>query len=504
VTNDVYDLLYTTDLALPISWQWILRTDPGQTNLVVSNAFDPQGFYRLGPPNDLVANDSLGTNFWVAFYNMDNSGVNLSLYISSPVAATGMVTIPGLNITNHFSVAAGGVTNVFIASSAMITNYDEIENGGIHITASQPVSVYGVDYSEYLSAAFTAYPTTLLGTNYCLMAHPESFSLAIIPPPNGNTYMPEGGGGSTYASQFAIVATANNTTVMITATNANLDGFLWTNAIILQEGQTYQIRSVGAYDDVTGTWITSDKPVAVFAGAADAYIPNNSPVNYFGGADNPLVQEQLPVNLWGTNALSMGFAGRTNGDNYRILAAYDYTMITITGLVVALQDTGYSVILTTTNEVVTVTNMAGRFYDIMVQGPVQFQANKPIQVAHFANGAGFDNSLGDPTEILLPPTGHYLQTNIFVTLTNDNVTGDFTTNFVNLIVMQAAITNTLVDDLHIATTNFVAIGTSGYYGAQVTLTNSGVHKVTSSQPVGVEIYGFGDTDAYGYFGGFTR
>jgi len=34
----------------------------------------------------------------------------------------------------------------------------------------------------------------------------------------------------------------------------------------------------------------------------------------------PLMQEQLPLDSWGTQALSMGFAGRANGDTYRVLA----------------------------------------------------------------------------------------------------------------------------------------------------------------------------------------
>ena len=34
--------------------------------------------------------------------------------------------------------------------------------------------------------------------------------------------------------------------------------------------------------------------------------------------------------------------------------------------------------------------------------------------------------------------------------------------------------------------------------------NSGVHTVTSSQPVGVQVYGFGYCDAYGYFGGVVK
>jgi len=74
----------------------------------------------------------------------------------------------------------------------------------------------------------------------------------------------------------------------------------------------------------------------------------------------------------------------------------------------------------------------------------------------------------------------------------------------NIIVVQSAITNTFVDGLTVSATNFVAIGTSGYWGAQITLTNSGAHTVTSSQPVGIEAYGFGITDAYGCFGGIVK
>jgi len=61
-----------------------------------------------------------------------------------------------------------------------------------------------------------------------------------------------------------------------------------------------------------------------------------------------------------------------------------------------------------------------------------------------------------------------------------------------------------VDGSLIAATNYVAIRTSGYYGAQIIVTNSGAHRVTSSQPVGVEIYGWGYWDAYGYFGGVVK
>ena len=437
---------------------------------------------------------SMGTDFWVAFPGaINNAGYELSFCISSAAGAGGTLTIPGLGTTNAFSVAAGAVKQIYIDYSIMTGEYDVVETNGVHITASQPVSVYGVDYSESTSSAFTGYPTTLLGTNYCVMARAANDN-------NENDGNPR--------SQFAIVATADHTMVWITpSATAGLvghgtNGYGLTN---LQAGATYQINSSNITDDVTGTWVTSDKPIAVFAGANIARVPDMNTE-----AANPLVQEQLPVNTWGTNALALSFAGRTNGDSYRILAAYSNTVVSITGTVVTVTDS--STIprgVTKTNETVTVSLTNGVPFDIIVQGPAVFQANQPIQAAHFANGWNFDGESsalnqneGDPCEILLPPTGHYLKTNIVFTLAN--ITGDFDENFLNLIVPQSATNSTYMDSSLVAASNYVQIGNSGYYGVQITITNGVAHKVTSSQPVGVEAYGWGYQDAYGYFGGIVK
>jgi hypothetical protein len=595
VTNGVYELYYCTNLTSPIAWQWLLRSQPGQTNLIVPNATDTQGFYRLGSPDDITANDSLGTNFWVAFFDMVNNGPNMSLYISSPVGTTGTVTFPpvltngpllsvtncgdlGLNgtyvLTNltaqeqtdwpnnvldatdvgyvngtnwidfgddgevvwlfaydsnldvctflywtptanfngrdtnwymwyydtnspppttecpqitvnpsvAFTVPPGAVTNISVSPGLMMTDYDTVETNGIHITTSQPVAIYGAEYSLYSSSSFTVYPVPLLGTNYCLMARASM---------DGYYYDD---------SEFGVVATEDNTIVTITpSATANLTGN--TYSVELQQGETYQIQTLANTNDLTGTRVTSDKPVGVFAGANYAFVPSG---NY--GYDNPLMQEQLPIENWGMQALSMGFARQTNGDSYRVLAAYDNTTLIVTGAVVTIVSNGLpstGPTVTITNETVTTNLMAGQFYDIIVAGSVEFQGSQPIQVAHFLNGAAFDNIgnvEGDPCEILLPPTGYYLLTNIVYTLP-----GAFDENYLNIIAAQSAITNTFVDGSVLAATNFVAIGTSGYYGARIPLVNNGgTHTVISSQPVGVEVYGFGVADAYGYFGGVVK
>jgi len=242
------------------------------------------------------------------------------------------------------------------------------------------------------------------------------------------------------------------------------------------------MRSGSTDKDVTGTFIRSDKPVAVFAGANLARVPDGNT-----GWENPLVQEQLPVESWGKQALALSFGARSGGDSFRVLAANEDTIVF-------------------TNGVVAGTKQAGQFLDLTIDGPVEFQASQPIQVAQFANGASWDsptNYLGDPCEILLPPTGHYLKTNVVLTPSDPALMGTWTTNLLNIIVPQSAISTTWVDGSSLAATNFVAIGSGGYSGARLAVT-SGTHTITSSEPVGVQVYGFAYTDAYGYFSGVVK
>jgi hypothetical protein len=43
-------------------------------------------------------------------------------------------------------------------------------------------------------------------------------------------------------------------------------------------------------------------------------------IGFGTAAGNPPAQEQPPVEMWGTNVVSMIFAGRTNVNSYRVLA----------------------------------------------------------------------------------------------------------------------------------------------------------------------------------------
>lgn len=81
VTNGVYDIFATTYLA-PTDWQWVVRCDPGQTSLTLTNRPAQMEMYRLG-----LITDSDGDGLTDAYenlvshtdrYNPDSDGDGIS------------------------------------------------------------------------------------------------------------------------------------------------------------------------------------------------------------------------------------------------------------------------------------------------------------------------------------------------------------------------------------------------------------------------------------------
>ena len=102
--------------------------------------------------------------------------------------------------------------------------------------------------------------------------------------------------------------------------------------------------------------------------------------------------------------------------------------------------------------------------------------------------------------MLLPPAGYFLAINTVFALPDDNFNGDFNTNYISLIVAQAGVSTTLLNGAPVTSSNFIAIGSSGYYCAEIPITNA-VNTVSNSQPIEVQVYGWGVFDAYSYIGG---
>lgn len=409
----------------------------------------------LGTPC-YAALDSKGTEFWLTFPGNFNGGSTLNLFITGDANTSGTVDIPGLGFSTPFTVTAGTVTTVALPSGADLGGLsDVITNLGIHVTALNEVTVYGLNRVPFTTDAYLGLPVDILGTDYINLGF-------------GNVNIVNG-------TQFAIVGTVNGTTVTITpsvTTGARVVGVPY--SITLNQGEVYQLRNTGSQpNDLSGTLISSDQPIAVFGSHQCANIPNGSTL-----ACDHIVEQLTPTVTWGKNFVTEPLATRLNGDTFRIIASVNGTTVNINGVPVA-----------TLNK--------GQFTQQLITGPSQITADQPVMVAQYSNGTTFDGVTSDPFMMLIPPYEQFLG-NYTVT----TPASGFSTNFINIVVPNAAVGAVTLDAVPVPPGSYTAIGVSGFSGAQLAV-GLGSHNLAGPLPFGTFVYGFDNADSYGYPGGMS-
>lgn len=399
--------------------------------------------------------DSKGTDFWLTFPGNYYGGATLTLFITGDVPTTGQVTIPGLEFSTPFTVTPPEVTSVSIPSSADLgSSSDVVTNLGIHVISTSEVSVYGLNRISATTDAYLGLPTDILGAEYIVLTYKN---VNIV---NG--------------TQFAIAATQDGTAVTITpsvTTGARAAGVPYT--VSMNQGQTYQLRNTNsAPADLTGTIVTADKPIAVFGSHQCA----NIPAGYY--ACDYIVEELPPTVTWGKNFVTMPLATRLRGDTFRFLASTDETVVSVNGAVVA-------------------TLNRGQLFEQIITEPAQITATQPILVAQYSNSSSYDGVTSDPFMMLIPPFEQFLGAYTVTTPASG-----FAINYVNVVAPNGAVGVITLDGSPIPSSSFVAIGSSGFSGAQVAV-SLGSHTLGALLPFGVFVYGFDSYDSYGYPGGLS-
>ena len=430
------------------------------------------------PERLTAARSSRGSDFWLTF--LDNGHPfgepghsGLSFAVTAEADTTGVVSFFGQGEwrTNYFAVRAGVTTVVPIAdfwTDPTLAYSDAIQDNAIHLTTKNEVSVQALNYLDFSTDGYLALPASLLGTEYVVLGYKNS-------PDTRNPAEPVGG------TQFAIVATEDNTQVAVTptlTTGSRVAGVPY--QITLHQGQTYRLMNVDSLaGDLSGTTISADKPVAVFGGHQCANVPAGVP------ACDHLVEQLPPVNLWGRQFLTMPLAGRAGGDTFRILAMTDGTLVAVNGDVVARLN-------------------RGQFHERTNAGPTQVSASEPVLVAQYANGQLFDGSAGDPFMMLVPPAEQFGGSYILATPRLFDYWAfeyvDIFANYLNLIVRTNGTATIQLDGALVSAGLFQPIGNSGYAGAQVAVP-PGAHRLTASVPFGVSLYGWANFESYAYLGG---
>ena len=464
----------------------------------------------------MEANNS-GTLFYMTFLPCwETNGPNnaLRVYVSSAVATKVTLEIPGLGISRTKQTIPNDVIEFILPPTEgqpyskgdgaypIPPKPEQIWPGrAVIIKSDDPIICYGVTRFQYTSDGFLAYPVTSFG---------KSFTVASYVDPTNNTsqFLP---------SETAIVASYDNTKVTFRMGGCEscmvmkLDGdTLKYGEVIrrtLNDGDVWLLSGIGAYNDLSGSKITTTKPAAVFSGNFCAYIPTHIAACDF------IDEQEIPENVWGTKYHVTPMNGRKNFGIIKIFAKKPYTQVYADGVPMWT--------ISTPGGILGVGYIETRAGVEPTPRPVVIssEAGFPINVMQYNPGQQDDNVSSDPFEMQCIPIEQY-QTEIVFNTPGIRGGFGFRDNFIN-VVYKATPDGGIPDDMQFAEVNngqFKWIPLNAYssnpgmpfaydtpdsngrkfYSKTIRLPYDGVYRVKGKDPFCCYAYGFGDYDSYGF------
>lgn len=409
------------------------------------------------------AQSTRGVEFWVGFMSHTSSSgrmADLSIHVASRVATTGRIISSRFSQPVTFGVPANSVIEVKLPANLFLSLESEgAATRGIQIVTLDTVDIWAVSYIPQTMEAALVLSKGVLGYDYRVMSFEGLIGENSVPLP----------------SQFLIVATEDGTQVEITPTAITMGGrpagvpF----AITLNAGQSYQVQALG---DLTGSHVVSinRRVFALFAGTARGRVPISAPFQ------NHLFEQLFPVDRWGTTFVGVPYRTRM-GDTYRFLAAENNTTVRING--------GPGISLD-----------AGRFIDTVLTEPSSILSDKPVSIAQFSNGSGFDNVFeADPFMLMLNPIDYVRQQVRLPMFQYQTIAR----HYINIVAFTADTASVRFDDAPIGHL-FTPLPHDAFYSCATVETGSGEHTIASDLGVTVNVYGYGPLDGYGYSGGAER
>lgn len=422
-----------------------------------------------------------GKEFWFGFMEGRNDNGNVH-YIEITVTAReatsfqifiGKSTTPLPNIAN--SVNANGSVQIEIPLDLAEARGSEIiQEKGIYLVAENPVNVYALNWDRNSADVAVIYPVPSLGNEYFAMCYTPHVHNDVNHGRN---------------SEFLIVASEDNTTVNIMPSVVTDGGEHAgvTFSRILNKGEVFQVqslnqRNLAGQGDLTGSYIESDKPIAVYSGNFSTTVPAESGMS---GYDH-LYEQMPPLQTWGREYYAVPLLTRL-ADRYRVMASEDNTTIQI--------GTGTPVI-----------RDRGKFYEFTLNNnePSRIFADKPIMVAQFSQSNRTDQNYtggdGDPFMIILSSVSQSKNDVTFVAYNSSQITE----YFVNVVTLTSEKDNIYLDGEPLGFFFKEFPGTNysytqhGIYPGRHTLINSNPDRGFLAY-----VYGYGGYESYGYGVGFN-
>ena len=394
-----------------------------------------------------VTSSSSGSKFAIGFpRHLGDGATQLFLFITNPESSAVNFTVTPINFSGSISTSSATVN---ISSSFEVVSVNE-RTKGILIEADGNVNVYGSSFEDFSADTYLALPCTVMAVDEY-----EYYGISY------DTL-------DTKPSVILLVACENGTVVKFNS-----------SIITLNSMETYQIESD---NDLTGTRITSSKPLSVFSGSDCANVPQNT-----FDCDH-LVEQVPPTVTWGSNFLVASLEGRSSGERIRVLSARAAS-------VAVSCNTNVSV-----SEFQLQSGGSFREFEIPTNSFCSIESTSPVLVAQYAYGEQSDG-IGDPFMMIIPPIEQF--TNNYLVESSTNFASNYVATYISSEFFQT--TQILLDNSIVTGWQNVTCS-SGEVCGHISRANvsTGAHSIrhqNSSAVLGVSVYGFNTLNSYGYPGG---
>ncbi|MCB0711993.1 MAG: choice-of-anchor D domain-containing protein [Ignavibacteriae bacterium] len=408
---------------------------------------------------------SAGTEFYIGLPFLGISE-NAQLRLSITAVAPANVTLEFLENGNTQSQAVDPGMPWELTIPRPTIEFDSQREGKtnrvIWIRSDQPVVIHATHDASWFTDSWVVPPVSQLGTDYQLMSAWSTTSFGGV---------------------AMIIATQDSTRVRITPTvptsGGNPAGFSY--GVTLHRGEAWHVVPLRPeFSDMTGTRFVSDKPVAIVGGHAGILLKDQ-------GAANPLVESMVPTDQWGTEFHSIVLPRQDLG-YYKILASNDATLVQVNGVPLTVLNAGESVIHEDPS-------------------PVDITTNEPVSVAQFTyrrRDSLIGVATGDPSMTLLQPYSAWSREYRWTTqslaprLDLQDPSGTLQVPFIHYMIVTGP--TDFLDSIYYEGADissfFRITHNNREWSSALLPIFPGEHHLASSVPVGVQLLGYSEFDAY--------
>jgi hypothetical protein len=406
--------------------------------------------------------------------------------------------------------------------------------GAYHLTSSVPVTVYqfsaleyaghggppGKDWSSCPGNTLCMDPRLPAPTAIGCYSFSNDASLLLPSTAMTGNYWVTGHQGETFMPSFvAVTATADNTTVKVKVSSTGTimasasAGVAATHAggtlsLAMNAGDVAELMGdLGSMSDLSGSRIQATQPIQVITGSACMNIPDAAQ------ACDHIEESNFPAETLGQDyfvAQPVGPNGDVVGHQVRIYGNFDGTHLTYSPSAPpncpATIDAGQVVecgMPVSTCHDDSNRPIASCGAGNVVTGDFEVKGDHAFAVGTFSQGAELvdpstlpPKQQGDPDQSLATAVKQYRTKYVFLAPT------DYEDNYA--VVIAPAGTTVSIDGTQV-TAKPTPIGSTGFGVLRVSLGagNAGAHVLTASNPVGLQVMGYGAYTSYTYPGGLN-